>query len=100
MRKRWIFLTVAAVAVVALTAGIALAAGLGSQPSTAWQGMVQACDAMHDSQAMERMHKQMPAALRAQCDAMHEQMDQMMGGRGMMGGGGMADHHASVPSGR
>ncbi len=52
---------------------------------------------------MQRMHAQMPAALQAQCDAMHDQMDQMMGGSGMMGSSGvmgdqsMAGHHASIP---
>ncbi len=113
MRKRWIFLMVAAVALVALTAGIAFAAGRGATtPTSTGQGMVQACDAMHDSPAMERMHEQMPAALQAQCDAMHEQMNQMMGGFGMMGGSGMmgglgmmedqsmAGHHASTPGER
>ncbi len=105
MRKRWILLMVAAVALVALTAGIAFAAGRGTQPTTTQQGMVQACDAMHDSPAMQRMHEQMPAALQAQCDAMHDQMGQMMGG-GMMGGSGMmgdqsmAGHHASTPGER
>ncbi len=48
MRKRWI-LMVGAVALVALTAAIAFAAGRGTQPNTAQQGMVQACDAMQDS---------------------------------------------------
>jgi len=122
MRKRWIVLGVGAVAVVALTAGIAFAAGRGSgtptsksmgsvTSSSTWQGMAQTCDAMHDLPAMEAMRDQMPANLRAQCDAMHEQMGQMMqnmgsmmggsgttGGSGMMGNGGMADHHtASTP---
>jgi DNA-binding response OmpR family regulator len=32
--------------------------------------------------------EQMPAAAQAQCEAMHEQMGQMMGGSGMMGGFG------------
>jgi hypothetical protein len=54
-----------------------------------------ACDAMHDSAAMEAMLGQMPAALQARCDAMHEHMDQMMGGSGMMGGS-MADHHPAA----
>jgi hypothetical protein len=117
MRKRWIFLTVAAVALVVLTAGIAFAAGRGTQPNPTQQESGQACDAMHDSPAMRQMHERMPAALQAQCDAMHEQVDQMMGasgGSGMMGGSGdsgmmggsgmmgdqsMAGHHASTQRG-
>jgi hypothetical protein len=106
MTKRWIVSGVAVVALLLMaTAGIAYAAGSGSGPSietpSAGQ-MVAACDAMHDSPAMEAMHDQMPPALQAQCDAMHEQMDQMMGGgSGMMGGSGMsggsmADHHSST----
>jgi hypothetical protein len=121
MRKRWIVLGVAVAVAVAVTAGIALAASRGpAAPTSTGQAMVQACDVMHDSQAMQQMYGQMPAALRAQCDAMHDQMDQMMGGsgqgmmggsgqgmmggsgQGMMGGSGMmggqdmADHHAST----
>ncbi len=124
MRKRWIVLGVGAVGVVALTAGIAFAAGLGSATpaskstgsftsSSTWQGMAQTCDAMHDSPAMEAVRDQMPANLRAQCDAMHEQMGQMMqnmgsmmgnsgttSGSGMMGSGGMADHHTTSTPGK
>src|SRR6266511_2728081 len=124
MRKRWMLLGVAAAALVALTAGIAFAAGRGSAtPSSkstgsvttvsTWQGMVQTCDAMHDSPAMEAMRDQMPANLQAQCDAMHEQMAEMMqgmgsmmdgsrmiGGQGTMSGGSMADHHVTGSSGR
>jgi hypothetical protein len=48
---------------------------------------------MHDTPAMRQLHAQMPAQARAQCEAMHAQMGQMMGGAGMMGGS-MAAHHA------
>jgi len=113
MTKRWIILGVAVVTLLAATAGIAYAAGRDSGPSIetpATGQMVAACDAMHDSSAMQAMYDQMPAALQARCDAMHEQMDQMMGsgmmggsgsGSGMMtgsgmSGGSMADHHPST----
>jgi hypothetical protein len=67
--------------------------------------MATAHDAMHDSAAMQAMHDQMPAALQAKCDALHERMDQMMAsmmdGSGMMDrsgmmDGSMADHHMST----
>lgn len=109
MTKRWIISGVAVVTLLAATAGIAYAAGRDSGPSIetpATGQMVAACDAMHDSPAMQAMHDQMPAVLQARCDAMHEQMDQMMGsgmmgGSGMMtgsgmSGGSMADHHPST----
>ena len=110
MRKRWIISGVAVVALLVATAGIAYAAGAGNGPSSEPRGaaqMVAACDAMHDSPGMEAMHDQMPAALQARYDAMHEQMEQMMSssgmmsGSGMMGGsevigGSMADHHPST----
>ena len=66
--------------------------------------------AANDLSVGQAMHDQMPAVLQARCDAMHEQMDQMMGS-GMMGGSGsgsglmtgsgmsggsMADHHPST----
>ena len=107
MKKRWIVTGVAVVSLVAATAGIAYAAGRGSgttRPPAA--GGMAAHDAMHDSPAMQAMHDQMPAALQAKCDALHEQMDQMMagmmGGSGMMGGEAgnsgrsMDDHHPST----
>lgn len=117
MKKRWILLGIAIVAVLALTAGIAFAAGRGSGSGTspvATQQMVAGMDAMHDSPAMQKVHAQMPAALRAQCEAMHGQMDQMMSGpgsmmsgSGMTGGAGsemtdgsMASHHSTSAAGR
>ena len=108
MKKTWIVTGVAVVSLVAATAGIAFAAGRGtgtSQHPGAGR-MAAAHDAMHDSPAMQAMHDQMPAALKANCDALHEQMDQMMAsmmdGSGMMDGeagntgGSMADHHLST----
>ena len=44
------------------------------------QAMHDAMDAMHDSPAMQRLHDSMPAGLARQCDLMHDQMGQMMGG--------------------
>ena len=105
MKKRWIITGIAIVALFAATAGIAFAAGRGSNPGTrapVVSQMMAAGDAMHDSPAMQAMHEQMPAALQARCDAMHEQMDQMMNGSGMMNGsagttgGSMADHHPTT----
>jgi hypothetical protein len=113
MTKRWVISGVAVVVtLLGATAGIAYAAGSGSGPSneTPVVGqMVAACDAMHDTPAMQAMHDHMPAALQVRCDALHEQMDQMMGsgmmggsemmgGSGMTGtsGGSMADHHPST----
>ncbi len=116
MKGRWIVLGAALGFVLALTLGFAhgstgwtTGGGPGSMgsmmdgtPSTATM------DAMHDSAAMRQLHDQMPAELAAQCDALHEQMSQMMEGTsgmgGMMGGtapwtgsagpwGSHADHH-------
>jgi hypothetical protein len=110
MTKRWIISGIAVVAILGATAGIAFAAGnagaTSDQAPVAGQ-MWATCDAMHASPSMEAMRAQMPAALRAQCDAMHEQMAQMMGGWGMMNGSGMmggasatdgsmATHHSST----
>jgi hypothetical protein len=92
MTKRWIVSGVTVVALLGATAGIAYAAGSGNANTSVpgAVGMMTACDAMHDSPAMQAMHEQMPAALQAQCAAMHEQMDSMMGGgSGMMGGSSM-----------
>ena len=111
MKKRWIVTGIAVVSLVAATAGIAFAAGRGSASSTQApvSGQVAAAhDAMHDSPGMQAMHDQMPAGLQAECDALHEQMDQMMGSMmggsgmsGMMGGsagtsGSIADHNSSA----
>ncbi len=102
MRKRRIFAGAVVVALFAATAGIAYAAGSGSRSGTEGGAsspfvaqMAATCDAMYDSPAMEAMHDQMPAALRARCDAMHEQMDSAMGGSGMMGGS-MSSHHSAT----
>ena len=126
MRTKWVFLSVAAVLVLGLTAGVAYGVGrqsptqgpttTGSQvnvSASGWQGKARSCEAMHDSPAMQRMHQRMPASLRAQCQATHEQMDQMMSGMGsmmggsgttdgsgMMSGDGMADQHTTSSSGR
>jgi hypothetical protein len=97
MTKRWIVSGIAVVALLAATAGIAYAAGSGnvSTKMPGASGMMAACDAMHDTPAMQAMHEHMPAALQARCDAVHEQMDNMMGGSsemdssGMMSGSGM-----------
>lgn len=103
MTKRWIVSGAVVVALLAVTAGIAYAAGSGGGPSTgpAAGQMLVGCDAMHDSPGMLAMHDHMPAALQARCDAMHEQMDSMMSGSSMMGGSGktgasMAGHHPST----
>lgn len=91
MTKRWIVSGVAVGALLAATAGIAYAAGSGSENANTpvVSQMVAACDATHDSPGMQAMHDRMPAALQAQCDAMHDQMSSMMGGSGMMSGSGM-----------
>jgi hypothetical protein len=100
MGKRWILSGAAVVALLAASAGIGYAAG-GSRSAVASTDtrvaghMMKACDAMHDSPEMQAMYGRMPAALRAQCDAIHEQMDEMMGGSGMMGGL-MATHHPTT----
>ena len=95
MRKQWIFAGTVVVALLAATAGIAYAAGSGGEDASGYGNMsvdrqaAVACDAMHDSTVMQATHDQMPVALQAQCDAMHEQMGDMMGGSGMMDGSGM-----------
>lgn len=105
MKVRWTSLGVAIGLAVALTVGFAFA----SDPSTpvadeggsaaitqsdGWAGM----EAMHDSPAMRRLHAQMPEEMQAQCEAMHEQMEQMMGAGGMMGGD-MSSHHSGTSGG-
>lgn len=104
MKKSWIITGITIVASLALTAGIAFAAGRGSSSPTrtaaaGYMGtdqMMAAHSAMHDSPAMQAMHDRMPAAQRERCEALHEQMDQMMGSMtsgsmtgGMDGMGGM-----------
>lgn len=93
---RWI---VPVVAVGVLSAGgFALAADRPGPVQTASTiRMTAACDAMHRSPVMQRMLDPMPAELREQCEAMHEEMlpmmemmdrmsGMMMSGSGMMSG--------------
>lgn len=86
MKARWISLGLVTGSALALTLGWAFGAGpskaVGTDASP--QGLWTAMEAMHDSPAMERMHAQLPEELRAQCEAMHEQMGGMMGGAGGM----------------
>ena len=103
MKVRWISLGVAIGLSLALMVGFAFASdrsapvaadGSGRAALTQaepWAGM----EAMHDSPAMQRLHAQMPEELQAQCQAMHEQMEQMMGPDGMMGGD-MSSHHPGM----
>ncbi len=112
MRTRWIFLGVAASLAVLLAVGFAFAADRGSDPAqqmgSGWDrvAMAATCDAMHDSPAMQRLHEGMAPDAATQCDAMHEQMAQMMGQMdGMMGSGisGVGDtdgHHAAMETWR
>jgi hypothetical protein len=93
MKKTRLTVVVAAAAlVISLLTGVAWAGGrhahipLGSEQA---KGLVASVAAMHDSPAMESMHATMSPALQAQCDAMHEQMDNMMGSNHMAGGNGM-----------
>lgn len=118
MKTRWLILGGAAALVLALTAGLAYAAG--NDHETAQPGTSTSWEAMDDWPGMQRMHEQMlarmPDEFRAQCEAMHEQVEQMMAGTqsmmgssmgpgmmvggmgpGMVGGssGGHANHHGS-----
>ncbi len=90
MKGRWIFVGVAIGIVLSLSLGFAFA-DRSAAPTGGMGSMFATCNAMHESPAMERMHAQMPAAWRAQCDAMHAQMGQMMGGAGRMGPTMMTD---------
>ena len=104
MKVRWTSLGVAIGLAIALTVGFAFASdrstttAVDSGESAAitqvdgWAAM----EAMHDSAAMQRLHAQMPEELQAQCEAMHEQMVQMMGAGGMMAGGDMSSHHTGM----
>lgn len=97
MKVRWILLGVVIGLGLALTVGFAFASARSSPAATggqAWVGM----EAMHESPAMQRFHAQMPEELRAQCEAMHEQMHQMMQDSGMMGGD-MSSHHSGTTGG-
>lgn len=105
MKGRWMALGVAIGLALALTLGSAFASDRSTptpdrgsatalaqtDPWTDMQGM-QGMQAMHDSPAMQRLHAQMPEELQAQCDAMHVQMGQMMGGD-------MSSHHEGVAGG-
>lgn len=89
MKARLTAVGVAIGLAIALTVGFAFGASSSEPRSPSGAvGMTATSDSMHDSPTMETMHARMPAALRGQCDAMHEQMDQMMGSGvdGMMGG--------------
>ena len=90
MNGRWILVGVAIGLALSLSLGFAFA-GRPTAPAAGTGSMFATCNAMHGSPAMERMHAQMPAEWRAQCDAMHAQMGQMMGGAGQMGAGMMTD---------
>lgn len=98
MKGRRIFLGVAMGVALALTLGFAFSAGHSSVTSgssatpTAAQTGWAAMDAMHNSPGMQQMHAQMPADLQTQCDAMHEQMQQMMDGD-------MSSHHSGATDG-
>src|SRR3989304_9938482 len=106
MKVRWISLGVAIGLGLALTVGFAFASdrstpdvtgGRGGAAVTQTDGWA-AMEAMHDSPAMQRLHAQMPEELQAQCQAMHEQMEQMMGAGGMMSGD-MDSHHPGMAGG-
>jgi hypothetical protein len=109
MKARSISLGVAIGFMLALTLGFVFASGR-ADPVTGGSGEVAstngslglwaAMDAMHDSPAMQAIHAQMPDDLRTQCDAMHEQMQQMMNGAGSgMMGSDMSSHHPESVSG-
>lgn len=105
MKVRWTSLGVAIGLAVALTVGFAFASNRSTPaaddggsaaitPTDGWDGM----EAMHDSPTMQRLHAQMPEGLQAQCEAMHDEMEQMMGAGGMMGGD-MSAHHSGTTGG-
>jgi len=102
MKVRWISLGVAIGLALALTVAFGFASGRSTLAAAGHVEGWAAMQAMHDSPAMQRVHAQMPEELRAECEAMHEQMDQMMQAGGMMGGGmtggDMSAHH-SGPTG-
>ena len=94
MKARWIFLTIAVVALLALGIGFAFA---GRSPNNATPA---SCAQMHTTSAMGQMHAQMPASEQTLCDTLPAQMGSMMNtgtmGSGMMGGGtmGRSGRHA------
>ena len=105
MKGRWTALGVAIGLALALTVGFAFAPDHSTTAAgAAGSALVSQTDgwgimaAMHDSPAMQQLHAQMPEELQAQCDAMHEQMEQMMGAGGMMGGD-MTSHHPGTTGG-
>lgn len=103
MRARWIFLTIAVVALLAIGIGFAVA-GTSTTPAMTTAG----CTQMHNTAGMRQMHAQMPAAAQAECDQLHARTGTTMGGQmgaGMMGSGGMMSdsmtgHHANGMMGR
>jgi hypothetical protein len=100
MKARWIVLAGLIAAVLVVTVGFAMARQYPGASRWAGGDMAAACEAMHRSPAMERMHAQMPARLREQCNAMHAHMGQMMEQMGgMMTGGMMTGGMTSVTAG-
>ncbi|GEM_PF-7072216 len=96
MKARWIALGVTIGLLLALTVGFTFVsggtAGRGTPPSGVddwWQAM----DAMHDSAFMQQIRAQMGPEWAAQCDALHEQLQERsgQGPDGMMGGYGPGD---------
>ncbi|HZD16836.1 MAG TPA: hypothetical protein VE669_01715 [Actinomycetota bacterium] len=117
MKARWISLGIAIGLGLALTLGFAFGSDGsrpfpddGGTPLSRTDGWWDAMEAMHDSSEMRAWHEQMPEDLQARCDAMHGQMEQMMGPGGMMdghmgaydsgwGGGGMMGPRFDGPGG-
>ncbi len=101
MKTKWFLLGAASVLVLGLIMGFAVASpgsGSGQGMGPGMMGNTTGWEAMHDAPGMQQMHDQMMAGLpddfAAQCEVMHEQMDEVMdearmmgGGSGMMGGG-------------
>jgi hypothetical protein len=92
MKARWLASGVAIGLVLALALGFAYRGAASATGSVGGiePGLRQTMEAMHDSTAMEAMHRRMPERLQQQCDALHDQMLQagagmMTSGSGMMG---------------